>query len=76
MLPIGWAVFDARGGAALFLERPRADEFAARVHGTVEQIYSATQVATLLDEISALAGKEATPPPGDGQGEGVACSRH
>lgn len=46
--PIGWAVLDGRGGTALFLERPPADAFAVKVHGTVDAVYSGAQLAELL----------------------------
>ena len=53
--PVGWCVVDGKGGAALFLERAQADQFAVRVHGTVDALYSGLQLAALLD----LAGQPA-----------------
>lgn len=59
--PVGWCVVDAKGGAALFLERPQADQFAAKVHGTVDALYSGLQLAVLLDLAGSAAPAAAIP---------------
>lgn len=82
MLPIGWAVFDARGGAALFLERAAADQFAVRVHGLLQPVYSGVQIAGLIEQLEQLQQAQrghtaqqgaAAHPQVEG---GFACSRH
>ena len=41
MTAVAWIVIDAKGHRAVFLDRPRADEYAARVHGVVRALYMA-----------------------------------
>lgn len=45
-IPIAWAVlFDHHGEKAIFitLERSKADDYAAHVHGTIEPLYFKSQ---------------------------------
>lgn len=76
MMPVGWAVFNAQGGAALFLERPAADHFAVKVHGVVEPVYSGAQITALLDQLETMRAAHLRGVASQ-QGEwSFACSRH
>ena len=42
--PEAWLVIAADGFKAVFIDRPAADNYAVRCHGTVHPLYRATEV--------------------------------
>lgn len=66
IVPIGWVVESAKG-RALVLERPVADQMAAKVHGTVDAAYAGAQLRQILEHTGVVVLAE-TPPKGQSDG--------